>query len=136
MPYHVVNSVAEALNQRQKSVKGARLLILGVAYKKDVDDTRESPALKIMQLLEARGAAVDYSDPHIPQLYKMRHYDYAHKRSVALTAENLGGYDGVVIVTDHSRFDYAAIVQGAQLVVDTRNATRHVTQHRERIVLC
>jgi len=136
MPYHVVNAVADALNEHQKSLKGSRILILGMAYKKDVDDTRESPSLKIMQLLGQRGAHVDYNDPHIPQLYRMRHYDFSNKRSVELTPQNLAGYDCVLIATDHSSYDYAAIVAAARLVVDTRNATRRLTTHREKIVLC
>jgi UDP-N-acetyl-D-glucosamine dehydrogenase len=136
MPYHVVSAVADALNDRKKSLKGSRVLVLGVAYKKDVDDLRESPSLKIMQLLAQRGAHVDYNDPYFAQLHKMRHYDYAEKRSVELTPKVLGGYDCVVIATDHSSYDYGAIVAGAALVVDTRNATRRVTDHRERIVLC
>jgi UDP-N-acetyl-D-glucosamine dehydrogenase len=136
MPYHVVSSIAEALNARAKSLKGSRVLVLGVAYKKDVDDLRESPTLKIMQLLLERGALVDYNDPYFPQLHKMRHYDYAHMRSVELTAKNLGGYDCVVIATDHSSYNYEEIVRASRLVVDTRNATRHVAADREKIVLC
>ena len=136
MPYHVVNAVADALNDRKKSLKGSRVLLLGVAYKRDVDDLRESPSLKIMQLLAQRGAHVDYNDPYFAQLHKMRHYDYSDKKSVALTPQVLTGYDCVVIATDHSSYDYAAIVAGAQLVVDTRNATRPVKTNREKIVLC
>jgi UDP-N-acetyl-D-glucosamine dehydrogenase len=112
------------------------VLVLGVAYKRDVDDLRESPSLKIMQLLSARGAIVDYNDPHFAQLHTMRHYDYAGKKSVELTPGALGSYDCVIIATDHSSYDYAAIVAAAQLVVDTRNATRRVTAHREKIILC
>ena len=134
MPYHVVDAIAAALNQRQKSLKGSRILVLGVAYKKDVDDLRESPTLKIMQLLGQRGAQVDYNDPHFPQLHKMRHYDYSAMRSVELTADRLGSYDCVVIVTDHSSYDYAGIVDAAQLVVDTRNATRGINS--PNIVRC
>ena len=136
MPYHVVSAVADALNERRKSLKGSRVLVLGVAYKKDVDDLRESPSLKIMQLLAQRGAQVDYNDPFFPHLHKMRHYDYSQKRSVELTPQALAAYDCVIIATDHSSYDYAAIAAAAQLVVDTRNATRRVTQHREKIVLC
>ncbi len=135
MPYHVVSSVADALNQRSKSLKGSRVLVLGVAYKKDVDDLRESPTLKIMQLLIQRGAHVDYNDPYFPALHKMRHYDYAHMKSVDLNPTTLASYDCVVIATDHSRYDYQAIVNAAPLVVDTRNATRHVTSGREKVVL-
>ena len=136
MPYHVVDAIASALNDRQKALKGSRVLVLGVAYKKDVDDLRESPTLKIMQLLLGRGALVQYNDPYFPQLHKMRHYDYANMRSVDLTAANLSAYDCVVIATDHSSYDYPAIVEAAQLVVDTRNATRRIVRHRNKIVLC
>jgi UDP-N-acetyl-D-glucosamine dehydrogenase len=136
MPYLVVEAVAEALNRHEKSLKGSRLVILGVTYKKDIDDTRESPALKIMDLLLQRGAHVDYNDPYVPALYKMRHYDFSHMRSLPLTPENLSLCDGVVIAADHSDYDYQFIVDHAPLVVDTRNATRQVVRHREKIVLC
>jgi len=136
MPYHVVDSIAEALNQHKKSLKGAKLLVLGVAYKKDVDDLRESPTLKIMEILEKRGAEFDYNDPYFPHLHKMRHYDYSHMKSVPLSEESLGKYDAVVIATDHSSYDYAAIVDAAKLVVDTRNATRRVIRHRQKIFAC
>jgi UDP-N-acetyl-D-glucosamine dehydrogenase len=136
MPYHVVDEVAAALNDRQRSLKGSRVLLLGIAYKKDVDDLRESPSLKILQLLLARGAQVDYNDPYFPQLHKMRHYDYSHLRSVPVTPENLARYDCVLISTDHSSYDYQAIVDAASLVVDTRNATRAVARGREKIVRC
>jgi len=136
MPYHVVQSVAEALNTHQKSLRGARVLVLGVAYKKDVDDLRESPALKIMQLLLERGARIDYNDPYFPCLKKLRHYDYSHMQSVSLDPASLAAYDCVVIATDHSSYDYQAIVDAARVVVDTRNATRRITRHREKIVLC
>ena len=136
MPYHVVDSIAEALNQHKKSLKGAKLLVLGVAYKKDVDDLRESPTLKIMEILQKRGAEFDYNDPYFPHLHKMRHYDYSQMKSVPLSAETLGKYDAVVIATDHSSYDYAAIVDAAKLVVDTRNATRRVIRHRQKIFAC
>ncbi len=136
MPYHVVSSVADALNQRAKSLKGSRVLVLGVAYKKDVDDLRESPTLKIMQLLSQRGALVDYNDPYFPALHKMRHYDYSQMHSVDLAPQTIAGYDCVVIATDHSSYDYAAIVNAARLVVDTRNATRNVAEHRDKIIPC
>jgi UDP-N-acetyl-D-glucosamine dehydrogenase len=136
MPYHVVEAIASALNDRKKSIKGSKLLILGVAYKKDVDDLRESPTLKIMQLLQQRGAELDYNDPYFPKLHKMRHYNYENMKSVPLSAQSMGAYDGLVIATDHSSYDYAAIVAAAKLVVDTRNATRRVMRHREKIVLC
>ncbi len=135
MPYHVVQATADALNARQKSLNGSRILVLGAAYKKDVDDVRESPALKIMQLLMQRGARVAYNDPYVPQLQAMRHYDYSGMKSTAITPEELASYDCVLIVTDHSSYDYEFIVRNARLVVDTRNATRNVTRHRQKIVL-
>src|SRR5258705_429524 len=136
MPYHVVDSVSEALNMHKKSLSGSKLLVLGVAYKKDVDDLRESPTLKIMEILKKRGAHFDYNDPYFPQLHKMRHYDYSDMKSVPLSAETLGKYDAVLIATDHSSYDYGAIVDAAKLVIDTRNATRRVIRHRAKIVLC
>ncbi len=136
MPYHVVRAVGDALNKRERSLKGSRVLVLGVAYKKDVDDLRESPTLKIMQLLGQGGARVDYNDPYFPQLHKMRHYDYSQMKSVDLSPQNLASYDCVVIATDHSSYDYAAIVEHSNLVVDTRNATRPIARHRDRIVPC
>jgi UDP-N-acetyl-D-glucosamine dehydrogenase len=136
MPYHVVEAIAKALNDRQKSVKGSRVLMLGMAYKKDVDDLRESPSLKIMQLLGEHGARVEYNDPYFPELFKMRHYNFAGMRSVELTPQNLAAHDCVVIATDHSQYDYPAILETAQLIVDTRNATRRLARHRNKIVLC
>ena len=136
MPYHVVDSVSEALNMHKKSLRGSRLLVLGVAYKKDVDDLRESPTLKIMEILKKRGANFDYNDPYFPQLHKMRHYDYSNMKSVPLNAETLAKYDAVLIATDHSSYDYGAIVDASKLVIDTRNATRRVIRHRAKIVLC
>ena len=136
MPYHVVDSIADALDMQKKSLRGSKLLILGVAYKKDVDDLRESPTLKIMEILQKRGVTFDYNDPYFPQLHKMRHYDYSHMKSVPLTPETLGHYDAVVIATDHSTYDYGAIVDASKLVIDTRNATRRVIRHRAKIVLC
>jgi UDP-N-acetyl-D-glucosamine dehydrogenase len=136
MPYHVVQAVSAALNQRELSLKGAKILLLGIAYKKDVDDLRESPSLKLMQLLLEGGAKLDYNDPYFPQLHKMRHYDYSKMRSVELTPKALGSYECVLIATDHTSYDYEAIVKNAKLVVDTRNATRRLTHNRDKIVLC
>jgi UDP-N-acetyl-D-glucosamine dehydrogenase len=132
----VAEATANALNDHKKSMKGSKILLLGVAYKKDVDDLRESPSLKIMQLLLQRGATLDYNDPYFPQLHKMRHYNYEHMKSVPLDSKTLGSYDAVLIATDHSSYDYVAIVDYAKLVIDTRNATRRVLRHREKIVLC
>ncbi len=136
MPYNVVDALVSALNSHEKSVKGSKILLLGVAYKKDVDDLRESPSLKLLELLSARGAVLDYNDPYFPALHKMRHYDFSDMKSVELSAERLASYDCVLIATDHSSYDYEAIVRNSKLVVDTRNATRHVKQHREKVVHC
>lgn len=134
MPDHVIDSLVKALNQRKQCLKGARVLVLGVSYKKDIDDLRESPSLRIIKLLQAQGACVDYHDPYFPQLHKMRHYDFQDMASVELTAETLGRYEAVIIATDHSSYDYPFIVRHAQLVVDTRNATRGVREHRDKVV--
>ncbi|HEU5410664.1 MAG TPA: nucleotide sugar dehydrogenase [Candidatus Acidoferrales bacterium] len=136
MPYHVVEAVSEALNQRKKSLNGARVLLLGVAYKKDIDDLRESPALKLMQLLIERGAELDYNDPFFPALHKMRHYDYSAMRSVSVDAKSLASYDCVLIATDHSSYDYEQVVENAKLVIDSRNATRNVKKNRQKVVHC
>jgi UDP-N-acetyl-D-glucosamine dehydrogenase len=136
MPYHVVDAVAAALNERQKSLKGSKILLLGVAYKKDVDDLRESPSLKLLELLTERGAILDYNDPYFPALFKMRHYDFSNKKSVELTPEHLASYDCVLIATDHTSYDYEAIVRNSKLVVDSRNATRRVKSGREKIKHC
>ncbi len=131
MPYHVLASVGGALNGHKKSVNGARVLVLGVAYKKDIDDLRESPALTIIELLQKDGAQVSYHDPYFPIIGKGRKYDLQMK---CAELKNLGQYDCVVIVTDHSDYDYRRIVEEAQLVVDTRNATRGIQS--SKIVHC
>ena len=133
MPQYVVDRVSDALNQVAKPVRGSKIGILGVAYKRDVDDPRESPSFKLMELLHARGAELSYNDPHIPVLPKMRHYDVPAMSSQPLSAEYLQSLDCVLIATDHTAYDYDMIVANAPLVVDTRNATRDVAQHRERI---
>ena len=133
IPYYVVDRIAAALNDHAKAIRGSKVLILGAAYKKDVDDVRESPALEIMELLQHRGAALSYHDPYIPQLHKMRAYDFSHMRSVGLTPDTLAQADVVLIATDHSTLDYQFIVDNARIVVDTRNATRGVTRGREKI---
>jgi len=134
MPGHVVHSIGDALNEGGKALKGAKILILGVAYKKDIDDMRESPALKIMQLLEERGAEIAYNDPHVPQLPRTRRYDFSKLSSVPL--DRLPEFDCVVIVTDHSAYDFVRIVGDAQLVVDTRNATRGIPCSTKKVVRC
>lgn len=122
MPYYVVSKVIDALNARGKSIKGSRILVLGLSYKKDIDDVRESPSLKLITLLQKNGAKADYSDPHVPRTHKMRGYDLKMS-SVPLTEKNLKKYDCVLISTDHSAYDYRFIVKHSSLVVDTRNAT-------------
>jgi UDP-N-acetyl-D-glucosamine dehydrogenase len=131
MPYHVLASVAGALNQHKKSVNGARVLVLGVAYKKDIDDLRESPSLTIIELLQKDGAQVSYHDPYFPFIGRGRKYDLQMK---CADLNDLGQYDCIVIVTDHSDYDFRRIVQEGQLVVDTRNATRGIES--SKIVRC
>jgi len=121
MPYHVIAAVINALNRQKKALNGSRVLVLGVAYKKDIDDLRESPALTIIELLQKEGAAVSYHDPYFPFIGRGRKYDLQMKRA---ELDNFGQYDCVLIVTDHSDYDFARIVRESQLVVDTRNATR------------
>ena len=133
MPEYVVQRITTALNDAGKPVRGSRVAILGVAYKKDIDDPRESPAFKLMELLQQRGAFLSYSDPHIPVLPSMRHYDVPRLASETLSEEFLAKQDCAVIVTDHSSFDYEMIVQHAPLVVDTRNATAQIGYGREKI---
>lgn len=134
MPAYVVSRVADALNEVGKPVRGSRVLLLGMAYKPNVDDLRESPTLKLIELLRAKGAQVSYNDPHIPEVHPTRHYNF-DLRSAPLTAETLAGADCVVVVTDHAAYDWGFIVEHASLVVDTRNATRGVREHREKIHL-
>jgi len=134
MPRYVVGRLQEALNDRGKPLRGGKICVLGVAYKKDIDDPRESPSFELMELLLAGGAIVTYNDPHIPVLPKMRHYRrLPAMNSTPLTPEFLAGLDCVLIATDHSAYDYDFIVRNAQLVIDTRNATKNVTQYREKI---
>jgi len=133
MPEYVVQRTADALNDRRKSLKGSRILVLGLAYKPDIDDVRESPSLELIEMLKTKGAKVDYNDPYIPQTHKQREYDLRMK-SKPLTPKMLAGYDAVLIATNHSDYDYNAIVKHAQLVVDTRNATAAVRGGRRKIV--
>ncbi|MBN1780889.1 nucleotide sugar dehydrogenase [bacterium] len=133
MPYYVVDKVGDALNTRNKSIQGSKVLILGAAYKKDIDDMRESPTLKLIEILEYKGAHVDYNDPMISCMPKVRKYQY-DMQSIDLTPENLKKYDVVLISTNHSSYDYDMICEHANLVVDTRNATKGVTKGREKIV--
>lgn len=126
MPEWVVGKIAEALNDRQKSLKGSRILALGIAYKRDVDDMRESPSVLVMELLRDRGAIVEYSDPNAPVFPKMREHNF-DLASVELTPEALRSFDAIVLLTDHSGFDYPAILEHAQLIVDTRGKYREAS---------
>jgi UDP-N-acetyl-D-glucosamine dehydrogenase len=134
MPTYVVGRVADALNDRRKAVKGSRITLLGMAYKKDVDDPRESPGFELMERLLEKGAEVEYNDPHIPTLPAMRRYPDLRMSSRELTEEYLASRDCVLIVTDHSAYDWAWIARHAALIVDTRNATRDVNSPRATIV--
>ncbi len=123
MPEWVVTKIADALNERERSLKGSRILCLGIAYKRDVDDTRESPSVLVMEILRARGAVVEYSDPYAPTFPRMREHSF-DLASVKLTPSALASFDAVVVLTDHSEFDYAAILEHAVLIIDTRGKYR------------
>jgi UDP-N-acetyl-D-glucosamine dehydrogenase len=133
MPGFVIEKLMDALNEQGKSLKGSRILVLGVAYKRDLDDDRESPAYKLMELLQRKQADFVYHDPYVPALKRARRHDFG-LTSVPLTAEELAAADATVIVTDHTCFDYDFVVRASRLVIDTRNATRNVHQGREKIV--
>lgn len=133
MPRYVISQLAEFLNMQGKPLRGTKICLLGVAYKKDVDDPRESPSFELIELLLARGAELTYNDPHIPKLPKMRHFDVPEMSSTELTPEFLKCQDCVLIATDHSKYDYKFIVEHSQMVLDTRNATKDVAEGRDRI---
>ncbi len=133
MPHYVITKTMEALNEHKKSLKGSKVLVLGLAYKKDIDDLRESPSIELIELLRQKGARVDYNDPYIPKTHKQRRHDLG-MTSKKLSAKMLAGYDVVLISTDHSNYDYDWIVQNAKLVVDTRNATAAVRKAGRKIV--
>ena len=133
MPEYVIHKLAERLNDVSKPIKGSKVLMLGVAYKKDVDDPRESPSFELMDLLRERGAQLIYNDPWVPKLPRVRHHDVPDMESTPLTPEVLSSQDVVLIATDHTAYDYDFIVQHANLVLDTRNATKNVTVGREKI---
>ncbi|MCF7958724.1 MAG: nucleotide sugar dehydrogenase [Phycisphaerae bacterium] len=133
MPHYVIQRTMEALNDRRKSLNGSRVLVLGLAYKKDIDDVRESPSLELIELLRDKGAKVDYNDPYIPKTHKMRNYNLGMK-SKPLSDAMIKKYDVVLIATDHSDYDYKWIVKNAKMVVDTRNATADVKVGRKKIV--
>jgi UDP-N-acetyl-D-glucosamine dehydrogenase len=131
MPYFVIDQLTAGLNEHCKSLKGSKVLVLGLAYKRDIDDLRESPSLTIIELLREKGALVAYNDPYFPTVGHGRHYDL---NMTSTPLDNLGQYDAVVIVTDHSDYDYKAIVEQSQLVVDSRNATKGIKS--PKIVHC
>lgn len=133
MPRYVIERVVAALNDEGRAVRGSRVAILGVAYKKDVDDPRESPSFKLMELLIERGAIVSYNDPHIPVLPPMRHYRVPALASEPLTADYLAAQDCVLVATDHSVYDWDFIAEHARLIVDSRNATRQVAHKYQNI---
>ncbi len=133
MPYYVVENAARVLNEKKKALKGAKILLLGAAYKKDIDDMRESPSLRLIELFERNGAKLDYNDPYVPKLFKTRKYDYK-RESVKLTAKNLKKYDLVVLSTDHSDYDYKFIANNASLILDTRNAFEKAGVRRKHII--
>lgn len=133
MPRYVISQLAEFLNQTGKPIKGTRICLLGIAYKKDVDDPRESPSFELLDLLLERGAELTYNDPHVPKLPPMRHHDVPDLSSSELTAEFLAAQDCVLIATAHSAYDYDFIVRHAPMVLDTRNATANVKEGREKI---
>jgi UDP-N-acetyl-D-glucosamine dehydrogenase len=136
MPRYVVAGVIHALNERSKPLRGSKICLLGVAYKKDVDDPRESPSFELMKLLAEGGAVISYNDPHIPMLPQMRHHNVPDLKSQPLTPEYLSGQDCILIATDHSAYDYDFIAEHAPLIVDTRNACADVKSGREKIYKC
>ena len=131
MPYFVIEQTASALNERCKAIKGSKILVLGLAYKRDIDDLRESPSLTIIELLREKGAIVFYNDPYFARVGRGRHYELNMSNT---PLENLGQYDAVLIVTDHTSYNYQAIVDQSQLVIDTRNATKGIAS--PKIVRC
>jgi UDP-N-acetyl-D-glucosamine dehydrogenase len=132
MPYFVREKVFRALNNAGRALKNSRILMIGVAYKRDIDDWRESPALKVLDVLQRDGAFVDYHDPHVPEF---RDEHGVLRRSVDLTPAALAQADCTLIVTDHTNVDWAEVVRHSRVVVDTRNATRNVEEQREKVLL-
>src|SRR5688572_17786977 len=133
MPEYVVRRTALAMNDRGKALKASKILVLGLAYKPDVDDVRESPSFELIEKLGALGAKIDYHDPHVPATHKMRHYDL-HMKSIELTKESIASYDCVLVATHHAAYDWQMIADHSKLIVDTRNALREVTGKRDHIV--
>jgi len=121
MPEYVVSKVYHALNENKKCLNGAKILLLGLAYKKDIDDLRESPSLKLIELLQDEGAVVDYNDEYVTTIPKLRKYEF-NKKSVKLTKQNIAKYDLILLSTDHTYYDHKLIFDNAKIIVDTRNA--------------
>ena len=134
MPAYVVDRLVHALNGRSRSARGSKVLVLGLAYKPDVDDVRESPSFELIEKLEHLGAQVDYNDPHVPATHYMRQWGDMGKRSVPLTRESLASYDAVLVATHHAAYDWQLVADHAKLVVDTRGALRNVKGPRDHIV--
>src|SRR5947209_8912084 len=133
MPHHVVDRTMEALNQQGKALKGAKVLILGLAYKKNIDDLRESPSIRLIELFREKGAKVGYHDPYCPKMKEMRHQPKYMLELESEPLENAQEADVVVIATDHDSIDYEQLVRDAKLVIDTRNATRNVKIGRAHV---
>ena len=133
MPDYVIKRTTLALNDRGRAVKGSKILVLGLAYKPDVDDVRESPSFELIEKLMDLGAQVDYHDPHVAATHKMRHHDL-HMKSIDLSPKSLATYDCVLIATHHKAYDWQMIADHARLLVDTRNALRDVTGKRDHVV--
>jgi UDP-N-acetyl-D-glucosamine dehydrogenase len=132
MPYYVIEKTVEALNNQKKSLNGSRIMVLGIAYKKDIDDDRESPGYAIMKMLLEKGAVVTYNDPWIPKLQPTRKYDF-QMSSTPITPEVLAEMDAMIIVTDHSDYDFAEIAKHSNLIIDTRNATKGIKGEADKI---
>ena len=132
MPYYVIEKTVEALNNQKKSLNGSRIMVLGIAYKKDIDDDRESPGYAIMKMLLEKGAVVTYNDPWIPKLQPTRKYDF-QMSSTPITPEVLAEMDAMIIVTDHSDYDFAEIAKHSNLIIDTRNATKGIKGEVDKI---
>jgi UDP-N-acetyl-D-glucosamine dehydrogenase len=134
MPYHVVERTMDALNEHGKSLKGSKILVLGLAYKKNIDDVRESPCIRVIELLRQKGATVEYHDPYVPKMKEMRHQPkYMLEMASVDLAAGVAESDAVMILTDHDCIDYASVVRDAKLVIDTRNATKKVSFGRDKI---
>jgi len=133
MPNYIVSKITDALNKNEKCLKNSKILILGIAYKKDTDDIRESPALELMKILEEKGVKIYYNDPYVDQIPKLRKYNFNLKSS-PLSKNLLKKMDVVLIVTDHSSYNYEWIVENSKLIVDTRNATSNIKTNKHKVI--